>query len=160
MNKILTTDQAIKLTRDLSNKGKIIVLAGGCFDILHIGHIEYLTNAKKQGDVLFVFLESDESIKNIKGQNRPINTQKDRAIILASLEMVDYVIPLPIFKKDKEYDGLVISIKPAIIATTKGDSSKTHKERQAGQIGAKVVDVTEEVNNQSTSRLIDILKEI
>ncbi len=74
--------------------------------------------------------------------------------------MVDYIIPLPTLKNDKDYDGLVILLKPAIIATTKGDSSKIHKDRQAGLIGAKVVEVTEEVSNQSTSRLVNILKEI
>ncbi len=67
MNKIISTEQAIKLSEKIRNEGKTIALAGGCFDILHIGHIEYLANAKKHGDVLFVFLESDENIKKIKG---------------------------------------------------------------------------------------------
>lgn len=160
MNKIISTEQAIKLSEKIRNEGKTIALAGGCFDILHIGHIEYLANAKKHGDVLFVFLESDENIKKIKMPHRPINTQPDRAKILANLSMVDYIIPLPTLKNDKDYDGLVILLKPAIIATTKGDSSKIHKDRQAGLIGAKVVEVTEEVSNQSTSRLVNILKEI
>jgi len=160
MNKILSIEKATEVASQLNKQKKSVILAGGCFDILHIGHIEYLTSAKKRGDVFFVFLESDENIKKIKGPKRPINTQNDRASILANLSMVDYVIPLPVFTGDKDYDGLVISIKPAIIATTKGDSARIHKERQAGLIKAKVVDVTTHVSNQSTSRLIDILKEI
>ena len=160
MNKILNTEQAIKLSKKIGSEGKTVILTGGCFDILHVGHITFLTNAKKQGDVLFVFLESDENIKKIKGPHRPINTQADRAIILANLSIVDYIIPLPPFKNDEDYDELVISLKPAIIATTKGDLSRIHKDRQAGLIGAKVVEVTEQVSNQSTSRLVDILKDI
>lgn len=160
MNKILSTEKAAEIANKLNKQSKKIVLAGGCFDILHIGHIEYLTNAKKHGDVLFVFLESDENIKKLKGRNRPINTQADRAAILGSLSIIDYVIPLPVFKKDEEYDNLVISLKPAIIATTKGDSSRAHKDRQAGLIGAKVVDVIEPISNQSTTKLIKVLKEI
>ncbi|HSW48449.1 MAG TPA: adenylyltransferase/cytidyltransferase family protein [Candidatus Saccharimonadales bacterium] len=160
MNKILSIKNAVKLSKKLQNEGKKIVLAGGCFDILHIGHIDYLTKAKKQGDILFVFLESDENIKKIKDEKRPINTQADRATILASLSMVDYVIPLPLFRSHKEYDELVISLKPGIIATTKGDSAKSHKERQAGLIGAKVIEVTNQIVNKSTTKLLEILTEL
>lgn len=160
MRKIITPNQAIEISTKLRSENKKIVLTGGCFDILHIGHITYLTNAKKQADFLFVFLESDENIKKVKGPNRPINTQADRAKILEHLEIVDYIIPLPIFESNTNYDELVILLKPAIIATTKGDFSKIHKDRQARLIGAKVVNVTEQISNQSTTRLVDVLKEI
>ena len=160
MNKILSTEKATQTAKKLASQGKTIVLAGGCFDILHVGHLALLNEAKKQADVLFVLLESDESIKKLKGKNRPINTQEDRAKILESLEMVDCVIKLPNFENNKDYDKLVISIKPAIIATSVGDPSRFHKERQASITGAKVVEVTEQIVNQSTTRLIDILNEL
>jgi len=160
MNKILSIEKAIKKSEELRKRGKKIVLVGGCFDILHVGHITFLENARKEGDVLFVLLESDENIKKIKGANRPINAQVDRANILSHLDVVDYVIKIPPIKNDNDYDGLVILLKPAIIATTKGDPMRVHKERQAGQIGAKVVDVIEPVINQSTTRLISILNEL
>lgn len=160
MEKVLNADQAISLFKNLRQRNKRIVLAGGCFDILHVGHIDFLKGAKKQGDILVVLLESDENIKKIKGSKRPINTQSDRATILSNLGMVDYIIPLPPFKQNEDYDKLVISLKPAIIATTKGDSSIAHKERQSKQIGAKVVEVIEPVSNKSTTKLLEILTEL
>ncbi|HVF69877.1 MAG TPA: adenylyltransferase/cytidyltransferase family protein [Xanthomonadales bacterium] len=160
MKKILNIDQAIQVAKDLNKKGKTIVLAGGCFDILHVGHIAYLTGAKKAGDVLFIFLESDDNIKKLKGNNRPLNTQTDRAIILENLEMTDYVIPLPRVENDTDYDRLVISIKPAIIAITKGDPTREHKDRQAKLVNGKVLGVSAPIVNKSTTRLINILNEI
>lgn len=160
MGKILDIKKAIAIAKTLCSEGKTIVLAGGCFDILHVGHIAYLTGAKKTGDVLFVFLESDENIKKIKGEHRPINAQADRAKILESLEMVDYVIPLPQIEKDNYYDDLVISLKPAIIAITKGDPTRKHKDRQAKLVDGKVLEVAAPVVNKSTTKLINILNEI
>src|SRR3990167_134264 len=119
MDKVVSIEKAIQITNHLNNQRKRIVLTGGCFDILHIGHISFLENAKKEGDVLFVLLESDESIKKLKGDNRPINNQEDRAKILESLKIVDYIIRLPYFENDKDYDKLISSLKPDIIATTK-----------------------------------------
>lgn len=159
MDKILTIKQATSTSKKLRENGRRIVLAGGCFDILHIGHIDFLKKAKKCGDYLFVLLESDEKIKNIKGKDRPINTQKDRAEILSSLYFIDYVIMLPLFKTNQEYDNLILEIKPDIIATTKGDRQIVHKKRQANIINAKVIDVIENISNQSTTRLIRLLSE-
>jgi len=159
MNKILTIQQAIEVSNKLKAGGKSIVLAGGCFDVLHIGHIDFLNEAKKRGDILFVLLESDEIIRKIKGNNRPINTQVDRARILSALLSVDYVIILPQFTKDKEYDDIVTRIKPDIIATTEGDKNREHKERQARLIGARVVDVVKNISNKSTTKLIKLLSE-
>ncbi len=160
MSKILSTEKAELVASKLHKEGKAIVLAGGCFDILHVGHIAYLTGAKNAGDVLFVFLESDENIKKIKGPNRPINAQTDRAKILESLEMVDYVISLPPIERDNYYDNLIISLKPAIIAITKGDPTREHKDRQAKLVGGKVIEVAAPVVNKSTTRLVNILSEI
>ncbi|MBI5122741.1 adenylyltransferase/cytidyltransferase family protein [Candidatus Roizmanbacteria bacterium] len=155
--KILTTEEGIKIANQLQSKNLKIVLVGGCFDILHIGHLTFLEEAKKQGDSLFVLVESDEHIKQLKGAQRPLNTQSDRAKLLSHLDIIDYVIILP---PTTDYDYLMQQIKPAIIATTAGDSNRMHKERQAKQIGAKVVDVTSEISNQSTTRLINVLNEL
>lgn len=160
MDKILTIPNALKKAQQLNKQNTKIVLVGGCFDILHLGHITFLEQAKKQGDMLFILLESDAMIKKLKGPNRPFNTQHDRAIILSHLQMVDYVVKLEPLMENSTYDKLVIQLKPAIIATTAGDINKKHKQRQAKLIGAKVVDVTSPVSNQSTSRLINILKEL
>jgi len=160
MKKILTTQQSIQIATKLSKQGKRIVLAGGCFDILHIGHITFLERAKQQGDILMVFVEHDTTIKKTKGHHRPLNRQEDRATILAHLTMVDYVITLPARTDDASYDNLVMRIKPAIIATTAGDVNRSHKERQAQMIAAQVADVTPPVFNQSTTKLVNILKKL
>ena len=80
------------LTKDIKEKSKRIVFTNGCFDLIHMGHISYLESAKSFGDILIVGLNSDRSITSIKGKGRPINTQSDRAYILAALEVVDYVV--------------------------------------------------------------------
>jgi FAD synthetase len=135
-----------------------IVLVGGCFDILHIGHITFLEKAKKAGDYLIVLLESDQAIQKLKGKNRPINSQADRAKILSSLKVVDKVIALPVMK-DLDYDELVKKIKPAVIATTSGDSGIHHKKRAAKLVGAKVKVVTKNIKDQSTTNLVKLLSE-
>ena len=99
----------------LSNlKGKKIVFTNGCFDILHIGHVKYLKESKKYGDVLIVGLNSDASVKKLKGENRPINNEFDRAMVLDELKSVDYVV---IFEQDSPVELLNI-IKPDVY--TKG----------------------------------------
>lgn len=160
MDKILLPEQAIQVSKQLHKQNKRIVLAGGCFDILHIGHIRFLNEAKAQGDISLVMLEHDAAIKKMKGEHRPLNKQSDRAEILATLEPVDYVVLLPAETSNEFYDGLINQLKPAIIATTVGDPNRTHKERQAKAIGAKVVDVIGPVSNQSTTKLISILQEL
>lgn len=157
MNKIVTIVDAVKQSALLRNQGKKVVLVGGCFDILHIGHITFLEKAKATGDALFVLLEDDKSIRKIKGENRPINNQDDRAKILAALESVDYVILLPPNLIDRDYDHMIIELKPAIIATTQGDMQKKNKERQASSVNCKVIEVTNFISDQSTSRLVKLL---
>lgn len=154
MKKIVRIEEAVKIAKEIKRRRKSIVLAGGCFDILHKGHIEFLKKAKNTGDFLFVLLESDENIKRLKGKGRPVNNQVLRAKILSSLVPVDYLILLPTFTKNAEYDNLVNSIKPDIIATTKNDKNRKHKERQAKMIHAKVADVIERLPDKSTSDLI------
>ena len=91
MNKILDLTELIRVRKKAKVQKKRIVFTNGCFDILHRGHIEYLKQAKSFGDILIVGLNSDSSVKNIKGKKRPIVNQKDRAEILSALSFVDYV---------------------------------------------------------------------
>lgn len=156
--KLVTVDQAILIAQNLRNVGQKIVLAGGCFDILHLGHIHYLEGAKKQGDVLFVLLESDQTTKKLKGSHRPIHTQKHRANILATVPFVDYIVLLPPLETNEAYKRLVILLKPAIIATTKGDPKRHYKEVSAEEIGATVVDVIHRVPDKSTTHSAQHIK--
>jgi rfaE bifunctional protein nucleotidyltransferase chain/domain len=158
MTKIVTIDQAIQISKKLRHQNKLIVLAGGCFDILHVGHVTFLKKAKAAGDILFILLESDEAINTLKGGNRPINAQTDRSTVLASLSFVDFIVPLSGVLANEEYDQLIFSLKPAIIATTQGDLYLSHKKRQADMNKAKLVVVTEEIQNQSTTKIAKLLQ--
>ena len=89
--KIKTQDALAKISSGLRRKNKVVVFTNGCFDILHVGHITYLKKAKKLGDVLVVGLNSDSSVRAIKGRSRPINKQADRAEVLSALYFVDYI---------------------------------------------------------------------
>ena len=151
MQNILTTEQAIRIAEKLNNKR--IVIAGGCFDVLHVGHVRFLQNAKQQGDVLFLLLENDENVKRLKGKDRPINSQKDRAEVLSNLKSVDYVVLLPEMKSDKDYDKLISCLKPDILATTENDPGKKHKERQSEITGANVKEVMKRLESKSTTIL-------
>lgn len=92
-------------------KSKKIVFTNGCFDILHLGHIDYLAKAAAQGDVLIVGLNTDESVHRIKGGNRPIQDEISRAMILASLRFVDFVV---FFGEDTPYE-LIKTIQPNVL---------------------------------------------
>ena len=108
---IKTFDEIKTLSSKLHNQGKKIVFTNGCFDILHVGHVKYLEVAKSYGDVLILGLNADSSVRKLKGPTRPINTQDDRAYILASLESVDYVV---IFEEETPYE-LIKLIKPHVL---------------------------------------------
>ncbi len=135
-------------------KGKRIVLVGGCFDVLHPGHVIFLEQAKKAGDKLIVLLESDQKIRQIKGINRPVHTQKERQLVLKALRSVDEVIPLPFIDSDQDYDKIIQKIKPDIIAATAGDPQNHHKARSAKLVGAKLKIVTKLIANHSTSLIL------
>lgn len=94
-----------------ANEGKKIVFTNGCFDILHRGHVAYLAEAKKLGDVLVIGLNSDASVKRLKGPERPINNQEDRRYVLSQLKAVDFV---EIFEEDTPLN-LILRVMPNIL---------------------------------------------
>ncbi len=89
--KFVPSDGLNKLIKDLRANGRVIVLTNGCFDILHIGHVRYLEQAKSLGDVLIVALNTDDTVRKLKGANRPINLEAERSEMIAALASVDYV---------------------------------------------------------------------
>lgn len=94
-SKILTLDQLAAESGRLRSESQRVVATNGCFDILHVGHVRYLTAARKLGDVLVVGLNGDDSVRQLKGEGRPVNRQQDRAEVLVALESVDYVTIFP-----------------------------------------------------------------
>jgi len=146
-----------KLEKFLSGESKgRIVLTGGCFDILHIGHVRFLSEAKRMGDYLVVLLESDKKVKELKGKSRPVFIQKERAEMLAALGCVDLVVLLPMMENDDDYLNLVMKVKPDIIAVTEDDPQIENKRRQAREIGGKLK-IISLIKTFSTSKLAKIL---
>ena len=110
MFNLIEKEKLPELIKTLREENKIIVTTNGCFDLLHVGHVRYLQKSKSYGDILIVMLNSDNSVKRLKGETRPLNNEKDRAEILCALSCVDYVV---IFDEDTPKDLLDI-IKPDI----------------------------------------------
>lgn len=93
--KVIDIDTLKQIVAEQKNLKKRMVWTNGCFDILHVGHVRYLQEAKKLGDVLIIGLNSDDSVRKLKGLERPLQSEEDRAEILAALECVDYIIIFP-----------------------------------------------------------------
>ncbi|MDC1318127.1 D-glycero-beta-D-manno-heptose-7-phosphate kinase [Candidatus Thioglobus sp.] len=144
---IKTWDEISSIVSKLKNKDRKIIFTNGCFDILHIGHVKYLEKTKKFGDILILGLNSDESIRRLKGKNRPINPQDERAYIMASLEVIDYVV---IFEQDTPLN-LIKLIQPDILV--KGGDYEGKE--VVGQNIAKELKLIKFIDNKSTSKIIE-----
>ena len=148
---IKTLNKIIALSIELKSRGKKVVFTNGCFDILHAGHVRYLETAKSYGDVLILGLNSDRSVTALKGEGRPINTQIDRAYILAALEAVDYVV---IFDEDTPYD-LIKAVKPNILV--KGGDYEGQD--VVGQDIADELKLVQFVDGKSTTKTIEKIQQ-
>jgi len=151
MGKLLNWQELKTVVDDAGAKGKKIVFTNGCFDILHIGHVRYLKEAKALGDILVIGLNSDRSVSAIK-PNRPVNPQDQRAEVLASLEVVDYVT---LFDEDTPYE-LIKLLKPDVLV--KGGDWE--KEDIVGSDIAKETHSLPYVKGISTTELIDKIKSL
>jgi len=140
------------LSTKLKDKGKKIVFTNGCFDILHAGHVRYLETAKSFGDILMVGVNSDKSVRTLKGETRPINSEQDRALLIASLEAVDYVI---IFNEDTPYE-LINAIKPHTLV--KGGDYAGQK--VVGQDLVSELRLVNFIEGKSTTRTIEKIKSL
>ncbi|MFA5770513.1 MAG: adenylyltransferase/cytidyltransferase family protein [Patescibacteria group bacterium] len=141
--------------QNLIFKNKKTILVGGCFDLIHFGHLKFLEKAKEQGDYLIIALESDEFIKKNK-RKLQVHHQHERAEILSNLNMVDLIVLLPFFKTNNDYFELVKKISPSIIAVTEGDRQLENKKKQAKLIGAEVKEVVTNLKNFSTRNIAKI----
>jgi D-beta-D-heptose 7-phosphate kinase/D-beta-D-heptose 1-phosphate adenosyltransferase len=150
-DKIKNTRQLKEIIKVLKKRGKKIVFTNGCFDILHYGHVKYLQEAKKSGDVLIVGLNSDTSVRKIKGKNRPLVRQFDRLRIIAALESVDYVTTF----SEPTPQVLIQLLKPDVLI--KGSDYKPYAIVGADFVkgyGGRVVTVRY-VRGRSSSSLIE-----
>ncbi len=148
-SKIKTKEQMVEFLKH--QKHQKIIFTNGCFDILHVGHVKYLEVAKSFGDILIVGLNSDESIKRLKGINRPINALEDRAYILAGLESVSFVVP---FEEDTPYE-LISAIRPDILVKGADYEGK----EVVGSSIAKEVRLVQFIEGKSTTKLIERIQQ-
>lgn len=144
---IKSFEEIEKLAKELHKKGKKVVFTNGCFDILYVGHVKYLEEAKSYGDVLILGLNADSSVKKLKGPSRPINNEEDRAYILASLESVDYVV---IFEEETPYE-LIKLVKPHTLVKGGDYEGKD----VVGQDIADELKLVQFVDGKSTTKTIE-----
>lgn len=155
--KVVSTEKLSAIRDELDAAGCRLVLTNGCFDILHAGHVRYLQQARKLGDALAVALNSDRSVRQLKGDGRPINSESDRAEVLAALGCVDYVV---IFE-GKRAVGLIKSVRPHVYAKG-GDYTRDTLdagERQSLEgAGAEIV-ILPLVPGRSTTAVMEKMKQ-
>jgi D-glycero-beta-D-manno-heptose 1-phosphate adenylyltransferase len=148
--KLLSLNNLLSKLENHKKDGNKIVFTNGCFDILHKGHVAYLQEAKRLGDVLVLGLNSDKSVREIKGPERPINNEDDRAFVLAGLYCIDYIL---IFDQPTPFE-ILSQIKPDILV--KGGDYK--HEEVIGSEFAGETQLISFVEGYSTSRIIEKLK--
>ena len=156
MNKILERNALKNELEELRKKGKKIAFTNGCFDILHVGHVRYLREAKKTADVLVLALNSDSSVRSIKGEERPLVNENERAEILASLEFVDFIT---IFEELTPLE-LICCLKPDILIKG-GDwpEEKVVGREEVKKWGGRVA-IIPEIEGKSTTNIVDKIKKL
>ena len=109
-SKLTTVQELNTVCEEARRARKTIALANGCFDLLHVGHIRYLQGARAEGDLLIVGINSDASVRTLKGANRPLQSESDRALLVAALHMVDWVVIFP----EDTVSNLLLALKPDV----------------------------------------------
>ena len=153
--KILTPEQMRAVRDRMVSEGKKLVFTNGCFDILHRGHVTYLTFARNQGDALVVGVNTDASVKTNKGDQRPINPQDDRAYVLASLRAVDFVV---LFDA-KEPKDLIAQVLPQVLVKGK-DWAHYVSGREVVEANGGTVVLADMVEGRSTTNTIDKIVQV
>ena len=153
---IIQRDGVCDLIDKLHQNGKTVVATNGCFDILHVGHVRYLEKTKSFADVLIVLLNSDKSVKSIKGPTRPINNENDRAEVLCALKSVDYVV---LFDEDSPRN-LLDEMKPDVYTKGADYTMETLPEADIMKKNGTRVEFIEFVQGKSTTNIINKVSEV
>ena len=154
--KILTLAELTTRAEEIRANRRRLVLTNGCFDLLHVGHVRYLQQAAELGDVLVVAVNGDESVRSLKGPGRPLNSEEDRAEVLAALECVDFVVIFP----DVRATRVIEALRPAIYVKG-GDytlESLDPEEVAALKKAGAEIRTLPLVPEKSTSRLIERMR--
>lgn len=149
--KIVSADEFLSIRESLKKEGKKLVFTNGCFDILHKGHVDYLNKARALGDAMIIAINTDQSVKRIKGEKRPINSEEDRAYLLANLRCVDYVT---FFGEDTPKEIISKIIPDYLVKGADWDVSKVVGKDIVESHGGKVLTV-ELTPGKSTTGVIE-----
>jgi D-beta-D-heptose 7-phosphate kinase/D-beta-D-heptose 1-phosphate adenosyltransferase len=155
MSNIKNINELAEIRKELKLQNKMVVFTNGVFDILHAGHVDYLTKAKSKGDILIVAVNSDSSVKKIKGELRPIVLQNERAFIISSLKPVDYVV---IFDEETPYE-IIKKIIPDVLVKGADWSVKNIVGRDIVEANGGKVETIEFINDSSTTNIIKTVLE-
>jgi rfaE bifunctional protein nucleotidyltransferase chain/domain len=150
LKKLYTLSQLTKIIQEHKKRGQKVVLANGCFDLIHVGHIRYLKESKKKGDVLVLALNSDSSIRKLKGEGRPILNQIERAEIASSFYFVDYIT----FFDEPNVEKVLLALKPDIHAKGSDYTKETVPEKETVKQYGGAIAITGGPKIKSTSELI------
>jgi len=153
MNSSKSLDELKTIRKQLKEQKKKVVFTNGCFDLIHAGHVDYLTKAKAMGDILIVGLNSDVSVKKIKGEKRPILNESERTLILLNLKPVDYVV---LFDEDTPAKLIEELIPDILVKGADWEMNNIVGKDVVIENGGEVRTV-EFINNQSTSNIIKLI---
>lgn len=151
MGRIVSRAELAKLRASLKRQGRKVVFTNGCFDIIHRGHVEYLSKAKALGDILVVGLNSDDSVRRLKGPSRPVVEEADRAHVLAALAVVDYVC---VFPEDTPLE-LIRAIVPDVLVKGADWAIDAVVGRDVVEDAGGSVQTIDFLPNRSTTRIIE-----
>ncbi|TSA26857.1 MAG: D-glycero-beta-D-manno-heptose 1-phosphate adenylyltransferase [Ignavibacteriales bacterium] len=155
MSNIKNISELAEIRKKLKLQNKKVVFTNGVFDILHAGHVDYITKAKSKGDILIVAVNSDSSVKKIKGELRPIVPQNERAFIISSLKPVDYVV---IFDEETPYE-IINKIIPDVLVKGADWSVENIVGRDIVEANGGKVETIEFINDHSTTNIIKTVLE-
>lgn len=153
MDRPLTLDEAAALVAGWRAAGRRVVLANGCFDLLHVGHVRYLRAARALGDALVVAINSDASVQRLKGAGRPLMGQDERAEIVGALSAVDAVV---VFEEDSP-EGVIRRLRPDVHAKGTDYTEETVPEREAVRASGGRVAIAGDAKDHSTRDLIRVI---
>ena len=152
--KLVTLERALELREEARIQDKSVVFTNGCFDLLHVGHIRYLVGAADEGDILFVALNSDRSVRTLKGDGRPLFPAQERAEIISALECVDAVL---IFD-DSSVDRLLRQLRPNVHAKGADYAPDTVPERETVKAYGGRIAIVGDPKDHSSADLLERLR--
>lgn len=155
-SKVLARDVLQRKLAEHKRRGERVVLANGCFDTLHVGHIRYLEGARREGDVLAVAVNADSSVCHLKGPGRPILDENARTLLVAALRCVDYVVIFP----EATVESLLEDLRPGVHAKGTDYTAETVPERAvAARLGIRVA-IVGDPKDHSTRALLDSVRQV